>query len=272
MHLLALLMASVPEHARARTRTRKRARAQTCLPPVQAHPIAEAIASSIPPHPPGHMSSAEEPPSLLDIGAPRSNWRSVNGRRAPGWAEQDAFDLAAQWMDALPSAALDLCRSAQFQGGCLVSLKDVESTPTRKDVEANFVWLLGVVKKYSDRIPSGYLIADGLIALDSKLGGDHLKTPPGQLAKSKALIAMGEAAKLKRLLGHLRFLFRASGRSPSPKIQQLKQHLRSRKGMAQQEEENTQPPYPFDDTQDAEAIEDEVESLVGDEAQDPLVS
>ena len=54
-----------------------------------------------------------------------------------------------------------------------------------------------------------------------KSGGNSLESEP----ISKAMLALAEAKRFKRLISHVRYLFRNSTNAHDPKVQELKSYL-----------------------------------------------
>jgi hypothetical protein len=155
----------------------------------------------------------------MSLTSPEKTWKSTRScsTKRCAWGKADAETLASAFYENLPEAAQQLLFNGLFKGSNLVKLCD--AVETLKDVKVNACWLKGVLSVVSDRVPSGYLVADALILLDQKVDGKLLNPPPGQ---SKAELAIIEASKIKRLLGHLRHLWRNADGSYDETILELK--------------------------------------------------
>jgi hypothetical protein len=167
----------------------------------------------------GHISGTVEAIDTMSLTAPEKAWKSTRScsLKRSAWGKADAETLASAFYENLPVAAQQLLFNGLFKGSCLVNIGD--AAETRKDLKTNACWLKGILSVVSDRVPSGYLIADALILLDHTVGGKLLHPPPGQ---SKPELAIIEACKMKRLLGHLRHLWRNADGSWDETVQELK--------------------------------------------------
>jgi hypothetical protein len=166
-----------------------------------------------------HSGTVEAIYNMSSWTSPEKTWKSTRSCsvKRSAWGKADAEALANAFYEHLPAAAQQLLFNGLFKGCSLVKLGDaVESS---KDLKANACWLKGVLSVVSDRVPSGYLVADALILLDLKVAGKLLHPVLGQ---SKAELAIIEASKIKRLLGHLRHLWRNADGSWDETIQELK--------------------------------------------------
>lgn len=75
------------------------------------------------------------------------------------------------------------------------------------------------VKRYPQKVPSGYFIADTFLCLDSLKNGNLL---PADTPDAKVLAALEAAPLIKRLLGSVRHLKRKASGSSCEEIEQLK--------------------------------------------------
>ncbi len=155
----------------------------------------------------------------MSLTSPEKTWKSTRScsTKRCAWGKADAETIASAFYEHLPEAAQQLLFNGLFKGSSLVKLCD--AVETLKDLKVNACWLKGVLSVVSDRVPSGYLVADALILLDQKVDGKLLNPPPG---RSKAELAIIEASKIKRLLGHLRHLWRNADGSYDETILELK--------------------------------------------------
>ena len=88
-----------------------------------------------------------------------------------------------------------------------------------KDCDNNDAWMVPFVEEFGT-VPSTFLIADTLLELDILY--DRLLLRPMGARTCKAEVALWEAKKLKRLLGHSKKLHRASELSNHPGLQRVK--------------------------------------------------
>eukprot|EP00969_Alexandrium_andersonii_P034871 1525905-Alexandrium_andersonii.AAC.1 len=87
------------------------------------------------------------------------------------------------------------------------------------------------MKLYRDRLPSAYLVADGLLQADLILGQMLYRQPDGKRASDteKKTLALADAASIKKLCSYVRYLARAHPGSYEPTVASLKS-LVQRKG------------------------------------------
>eukprot|EP00969_Alexandrium_andersonii_P322425 14245946-Alexandrium_andersonii.AAC.1 len=111
------------------------------------------------------------------VASPARRWKSTHTSKA-GWGHDMVRVLASALVEDLPSAAVQLLTSGAFKGGPLVRLGSLVRDPSIADVRANHVWLRPFCKKFSDRVPSSFLVADILLEADSMLGYELLKPDP----------------------------------------------------------------------------------------------
>ena len=95
-----------------------------------------------------------------------------------------------------------------WAGGGLVQLEDSLTRPTAEDVVLNACWVKPFIRKFSDRVPSCFYLADVFLALDALWLGRLLI--PLEQGDSKNSLAAMEAKKVKALIGALRALWRSS--------------------------------------------------------------
>lgn len=124
------------------------------------------------------------------------------------WNVTDVRHMALDIKTKLPVAVAQVLGSDQWAGGALVQLDDTISTPKSEDMILNHCWMLPVVKKFRDRVPSQFFLADVMVYMD-KLFFQKLLVPV-QEGDSKLSLATNEAKKIKMLIGGLRTLWRSS--------------------------------------------------------------
>ena len=101
-----------------------------------------------------------------------------------------------------------------FTGGQLITLRHgVLASACRQDIRKNEVWIEPIVRWSTDKVPSSYMIADVFMRLDQRLNGALLKDPSGKVEKS--VMALQEGSKASKIIGYLRYLFRASEKAPT---------------------------------------------------------
>ena len=127
----------------------------------------------------------------------------------------------------LPVAVVALLQSLNYKGGPLLAIRDINNIKAI-DVKKT-MWIPPFLKASPRDVPSGYYIADVLLQADISLTGSLLKIPEGK-KETKRLRALAEAAKIKKVMGHLRYMCRpnkaSAGQmhqtSPDVDIQELK--------------------------------------------------
>ena len=96
-------------------------------------------------------------------------------------------------------------------------------TKARSSIVALSPRSLNSLYAYAMQVPSPVFLADTFLQLDTKLGGGLLIPKPNE---SKGLLAAREAARVKKLMGALRYLYRNGDKSKSDRVSELKQLLR----------------------------------------------
>ena len=107
----------------------------------------------------------------------------------------------------LPLAVHDLLAGDGWRGGPLLQLSNELARPTADDLVLNYPWILAFAEKYPSQVPSGFLCADVFLELD-KLFEEKVFQPAAP--ETKQSLAIAEGAKMKRLMGGLRYLWRSS--------------------------------------------------------------
>ena len=100
---------------------------------------------------------------------------------------------------------------------------------------------LPLVKRVGHRVPSAFYIADILMEMDRQLHFKLLR-PARDRGDTKLALALSEAARLKKMMSYLRYLWRASSGSKNPEIHELKSYVTKKS-----------------DTDDADTDDDDVE-------------
>ena len=151
-------------------------------------------------------------------------WRSSNGKKTPRWTHPEAIKLGKSFKDHLPQVALDLVKKGTWSKGPLIILEDKSGLKaTKADLETNFVWVRAVFILYTDRTPSAYLIADGLLELDKELEGKLIL--PDKDYTTKSAKALAEALKIRLVASWGRYLWTHNPSGGGPKIEELKSLL-----------------------------------------------
>eukprot|EP00959_Pyramimonas_sp_CCMP1952_P453852 9468945-Pyramimonas_sp.AAC.1 len=136
-------------------------------------------------------------------------WRSTKTRRVK-WASPEARALGGEFMR-IPLVAQDLVKSGKFKGGSLVKCPEGDDNCSASDVEVNYVHVRPIMGKYHSKVPSPYLIADGLMELDRELSGELLEIPgKGSTTRAEKVdMALAEGKNIKKLAAYVRCLARA---------------------------------------------------------------
>lgn len=145
---------------------------------------------------------------------PLSN-RAVHLCLGPGkipWKLADVRSLACEMKAGLPLCIAQVLEAPDWQGGSLIQLEDTVSTPRAEDLILNYHFMLPIIKRFRDKVPSQYFLGDTVLYLN-KLYFERLLIPkvPGE---SRVSLAVDEAKKLKLLVGALRTLWRNSALIP----------------------------------------------------------
>ena len=171
----------------------------------------------------------------------KNNWRSLRPDKRHKWSFEACRRICDHWKQQLPVNVLIDIEKGTMANLNLVRLKDaLMHTPKASDVEDNFIWLLPLVDMFPTKIPPGYFVQDCFYLLDQLLAyrlflAEKLENPKAPVFVSEALKeykmskVAKEAAKLVRVFGYLRYLFRESKSSGRPKIAELKSKLGQRR-------------------------------------------
>ncbi|CAL1159180.1 unnamed protein product [Cladocopium goreaui] len=151
------------------------------------------------------------------MGMHGDNWRSVRPGKID-WDEQLVATVALDMLNSIPNRALSLIRSSGFMGADLVKTEDDVTRPSFKEIAGNYVWLKPLCHHFKSKVPGGLFLTDVMIYLDVLIGGNLLCKP----GVEKVAQAADEAKRLKRLMGALRYLWRNSDSSHSPRVTELK--------------------------------------------------
>ena len=108
------------------------------------------------------------------------------------WSMEDVHTCAKRLHKLLPDSVIDLINSGKFKGH-VIHMADA-MVSNLDDIKNNAIFLQALFASWPDRVPSGYLCADVLLALDALLDGKLL---PGD-AKTKIQLAMDNGPKLKK--------------------------------------------------------------------------
>ena len=116
--------------------------------------------------------------------------------------------MAVEIKQHLPLSVAQVLGGDSWKGGSLVQLEDTVATPKSEDVLLNYCWIAPIVKRFRDKVPSQFFLADTFIYMD-KLYQGRLLVPTEQ-GETKIDVATNESKKLKMLVGSLRALWRSS--------------------------------------------------------------
>eukprot|EP00438_Fugacium_kawagutii_P026258 Skav215654 [mRNA] locus=scaffold1588:268256:268720:- [translate_table: standard] len=108
----------------------------------------------------------------------------------------------------LPLRVAQVLESQDWAGGAVLQLTDTVTTPRAEDLVLNFHFILPVVMKFRDRVPSQFFLADTFLYLH-KLFHNRLLVPQYD-NETSLTVAIDEAKKLKLCIGALRTLWRNS--------------------------------------------------------------
>ena len=123
------------------------------------------------------------------------------------WSAADVKLMAVEIRRSLPMSVAQVL-GKDWVGGALVQLEDALTRPTAEDIVLNACWMKPVVRKFRDRVPSSFYLANVFLALDDLWLGRLLI--PLEKGDSKQSLAAAEAKKVKALIGALRALWRSS--------------------------------------------------------------
>lgn len=136
----------------------------------------------------------------------RCCWTSGPGK-VP-WKLADVRAMAVTVKQGLPLSVAQVLGSPEWKGGDLLQLDDLVATPKAEDLVLNHCWLLPFARRFPDRIPSQFFVADTLLFMD-RLFMSRLLIPLEE-SESKVSRATTEARKIKMLMSCLRTLWRSS--------------------------------------------------------------
>ena len=120
----------------------------------------------------------------------------------------DVQTLAMSLKNSLPLAVKAIFQDPEWCGGPILQVDSEVSRPGSDDVLVNFHFVKPFVARFAETIPSGFFCADVFLYADRLFNGNMLKMPDGQ--QDKKTLAAVEGAKMKRLMGALRYLWRSS--------------------------------------------------------------
>jgi len=103
--------------------------------------------------------------------------------------------------------------------------KTLQYSRSSKDVVNNQQWVRAFVTIMVDKVPSTFSIADVIRCIDNFFDGALLNACDTKEADS---MAFREAVKLKKVIGHLSYLFRNTNDSNHPILKDLKTLLQRR--------------------------------------------
>ena len=137
----------------------------------------------------------------------------------------------------LPVSVHTLIHSKDWHGGPLLQMASETSRPSSSEISLNHSWLAPIIAKFPDRapnqnatlllyqcvaftflfetnleslkVPSGFMLCDVMLMLDSLFFGERLLLPT-KSGESKKSLAARESQAIKRLIGALRYLWRSS--------------------------------------------------------------
>ena len=116
--------------------------------------------------------------------------------------------MAIEIKQHLPLSVAQVLGGDSWKGGSLVQLEDTVATPKSEDVLLNYCWVAPVVKRFRDKVPSQFFLADTFLYMDKMYQGRLLV--PTEEGETKTDVATNESKKLKMLVGSLRALWRSS--------------------------------------------------------------
>ena len=102
-----------------------------------------------------------------------AQWRSLCSTKVK-WNQPAISELALHFIKNLPQDALLMLLSGSLKPGPLVELPSSTSV-TARDLLTAAPWVRPFQMRFPEAVPSGYLIADVLVAADKILGGKLLR-------------------------------------------------------------------------------------------------
>jgi hypothetical protein len=149
------------------------------------------------------------------------------GQTKVTWTMKQVEEVAVQLHSELPPG-VKILLDAPFKGDLLkLCGENTLTSPCKDDVSTNSIWLRPFQRHNPYSVPSGYFIADVLLFLDYLFAFNLLA---GDDCQGKTDKAMDEARKIKKLIGHLRHLFRKANSSRNEDVHNLKRLMKKRKG------------------------------------------
>lgn len=130
----------------------------------------------------------------------RSSYYGHKGRRPNS---HGVCAIARDVLACIPQKIIDLVNSSNYGGG-RITKADNEDMVHVLDLHTNALWIKGVIKAFPRSVPSAYMIADALLVVDEVLCHNLYRD-----RDQHRLLALQDGALLKRLVGHLRTLWRA---------------------------------------------------------------
>lgn len=115
--------------------------------------------------------------------------------------------MAVEVKQSLPLSVTQLL-SGPWEGGAIVQLEDTTCSAKAEDLVLNFSWVRPFVRRFRDRVPSGFFLADTFLFLDTLWYGRLLR--PVEPDYTKESLAAQEGKKIKILISCLRALWRSS--------------------------------------------------------------
>jgi hypothetical protein len=106
----------------------------------------------------------------------------------------------------IPKTIKSLVTSGKLENAILVSLGTM--TPGARDLVQNYLWLRSIVEWFPDSVPSVYYLADGFMLLDKLYFAGKLLSEGSY--EDRVAQSVKESGKIKKLLSHLRYLWRNS--------------------------------------------------------------
>ncbi|CAK0800017.1 unnamed protein product [Prorocentrum cordatum] len=144
-------------------------------------------------------------------------WRSTRGRSAP-WTQPECRTIAEAMLSNIPAASASLILENKKKVDRVISYNAAYNV-TVQALKENFGYLKAVIEHCPQGAPSSYMLADAFLELD-KLLNSKLLNPAG--IKTKQVLALEEAGRLRKMVGHTRNLHGRVDTSRDPVLMQLK--------------------------------------------------
>lgn len=162
------------------------------------------------------------------LSRPEDGWVSIYRRGK--WNHAQVQGAVESLWQSLSPRAKQLLRSKKFTGGSLLAMSAEDKGKGGVSVDGlnrNYMWLKPFQERFPGKTPSAYFIADVFVALDRRLEGALLLPPKSLLETAgdgdgKQMLALVEAAKLRRMLSYVRYLSRQTPKSIFPNVEDLK--------------------------------------------------